>query len=211
MSDAGPATRLMLLRGRRQLERMMRGTTMLRRKREALVTELFQLARPAATARTAIAAEAATAYRALLDASSDVGQLGAMPWGWPSRELEVEIRPMSVWGVPASTLEEAPLAGRTLASRGMQPGVAGSGVVEAADHFERLVEQLIRSAPREMLLLRLGQALSRTTRQVNVLEQRLAPRLRARLSAVRRRLEEREREEHIRLERLRTRHAGGAR
>lgn len=205
MSDAGPATRLVLLRARRQLERTERGTTMLRRKREALVSELFQLARPAASARSAIAAEAAEAYQALLEASADVGQLGLTPWGWPSRELEVEIRPLSVWGVPASTIEQDPVVARTLANRGMPPASAGAGVVRTADHFERLVEQLIRSAPREMLLLRLGQTLSRTTRQVNVLEQRLAPKLRARLAAVRRRLEEREREEHVRLRLLRGR------
>ncbi len=210
MSSAGPATRLVLLNARRQLERMLRGTTMLRRKREALVSELFQLARPAATARSAISAEADAAYQALLDASAEVGQRGVTPWGWPSRELEVEIRPTSVWGVPASTIEQAPVVGRTLPNRGMQPAAAGAPVVAAADHFERLVEQLVRSAPREMLLLRLGQALSRTTRQVNVLEQRLAPGLRARLAVVRRRLDEREREEHVRLERLRSRKAAGS-
>lgn len=209
MSDTGPATRLVLLRTRRQLERMLKGTTMLRRKREALVAELFQLARPAASARAAIAAEAAEAYQALLEASAEEGQRGVRPWGWPSRELEVEIRPMSVWGVPASTIEAAPTVGRTLASRGMPPASAGAGTLAATDHFERLVEQLVRSAPREMLLLRLGQALSRTTRQVNVLEQRLAPSLRSQLTAVRRRLEEREREEHVRLERLRAKRAEG--
>jgi len=190
---------------------MVRGTTMLRRKREALVAELFQLARPAASARAAISAQAAEAYRAMLEASAEVGQRGVRPWGWPGRELEVEIKPLSVWGVPASTIEEAPVVGRTLATRGMHPALAGPGVVAAADHFEQLVEQLVRSAPREMLLLRLGQALARTTRQVNVLEQRLAPRLRSRVAAVRRRLEEREREEHVRLERLRARSAAGLR
>lgn len=203
MSDTGPATRLVLLRTRRQLERMLKGTTMLRRKREALVAELFQLARPAASARAAIAAEAAEAYQSLLEASAQEGQRGVRPWGWPSRELEVEIRPMTVWGVPASTIETAPTVGRTLANRGMPPASAGAGALSGADHFEAMVEQLIRSAPRELLLLRLGQALSRTSRQVNVLEQRVSPRLRSQLAAVRRRLEEREREEHVRLERLR--------
>lgn len=207
MSDTGPATRQALLRTRRQLERLRRGTTMLRRKREALVAELFRLARPAVSARAEISAEAARAYQALLDASAGVGQLELAAWGWPGRPLEVEIRPMSVWGVPASAIEQAPVVGRTLASRGMPPGAAGASVVAAADHFERLVEQLIRSAPREMLLLRLGQALSRTTRQVNVLEQRLTPRLSQQLGAIRRRLEEREREEHVRLERLRARNS----
>ncbi len=54
-----------------------------------------------------------------------------------------------------------------------------------------------------MLLQRLGLALSRTTRQVNMLEQRLAPALESRVAEVRRRLEEREREEKTRLLRIR--------
>ncbi len=68
-----------------------------------------------------------------------------------------------------------------------------------------MTDQLIGSAPREMLLQRLGMALARTTRQVNMLEQRLAPALESRVSEVRRRLEEREREEKTRL--LRVRHS----
>jgi V/A-type H+/Na+-transporting ATPase subunit D len=55
-----------------------------------------------------------------------------------------------------------------------------------------------------MLLQRLGMALARTTRQVNMLEQRLTPELKSRLAEVRRRLEEREREEKTRLIRARS-------
>jgi vacuolar-type H+-ATPase subunit D/Vma8 len=45
-------------------------------------------------------------------------------------------------------------------------------------------------------------ALSRTTRLVNTLEQRIAVRLVADLVAIRRTLNEREREEHLRIKRL---------
>lgn len=49
---------------------------------------------------------------------------------------------------------------------------------------------------------RLGQALARTTRLVNTLEQRVAVRLVSDLADIRRTLNEREREEHLRLKRL---------
>jgi len=207
MSDRPAATRQVLLRTRRQLDRMRKGTTMLRRKREALVAELFQLARPAASARQAIVAEASKAYGALLEAYAREGQSGLRAWGWPSRELLVEIRPLSVWGVPASTILDAPTVGRTPANRATPAGPARAALLETAEHFERLVEQLVKSAPRELLMQRLGHALASTTRQVNVLEQRLAPGLARQLTDVRRRLEEREREEHVRLEHLRSRKA----
>ena len=58
------------------------------------------------------------------------------------------------------------------------------------------------STGREALLHRVGVALSRTSRQVNTLERRLDPSLRAQLTDVRRTLDEREREEHLRLARL---------
>ncbi len=71
--------------------------------------------------------------------------------------------------------------------------------VEAAEAFERLTDLLVRAAPREMLLRRLGEALSQTTRQVNRLERRVAPGLRRQAARVRSALDEREREEHVRL------------
>jgi len=202
---SGPATRLELLRARRQLDRMAKGTSLLRRKREALVGELFHLARPAASARAAISAEARDAYDALLEASAADGQAALRPWGWPERDLRVEIRPLSVWGIPASTILDRPPLLRTMANREAPPPATGPATVQAADHFERLVDQLVGSAPREMLLQRLGQALARTTRQVNMLEQRLTPALEVRLAEVRRRLEEREREEKTRLLRVKVR------
>jgi vacuolar-type H+-ATPase subunit D/Vma8 len=58
------------------------------------------------------------------------------------------------------------------------------------------------AAPQEHAMRRLGHALSRTTRLVNTLEQRIAVRLVADLVAIRRTLNEREREEHLRIKRL---------
>ena len=99
-------TRMNLLRTRRQLEQVARGTALLRRKREALVNELFQLARGAVATRARIAEQAADAYPALLGALARHGHAGLTVLGWPSRDLQVEIRAGRVWDVPVAEVSE---------------------------------------------------------------------------------------------------------
>jgi V/A-type H+-transporting ATPase subunit D len=199
----GPApTRQNLIGLERRLERVAKGTALLRRKREALVAELFRLARPAATARVSIAERAATAYPLLLGALAGEGYIDLRAIAWPGRELVVEIRQGSVWGIPVSELLRRPPVRRTLAARGTPPPTAGPVTASTATAFEELTELLLDAANREALLSRLAEALSRTSRQVNTLEQRLGPELTAQRIGIRRTLDEREREEHLRLQRL---------
>jgi V/A-type H+-transporting ATPase subunit D len=196
------ATRLNLLRVARRLERVAKGVAVLRRKREALVGELFKHARPAADARGSIARRARTAYLALLEALAVHGRDGLRALGWPARELTVDITGRSVWGVAVGAMEKVPALRRTLGARGTAPGAAGPAAATAAAEFEALTELLLQAAPQEMLIRRLGEALAQTSRQVNTLERRLAPGLRGQLTMVRRALDEREREEHLRLKHL---------
>jgi len=195
-------TRQNLLRSRRRLERVTKGVSLLRRKREALVAELFRIARPAAALRVSIADRAARAYPALLAALAGEGSAGLRAIGWPVRELKVEIRPAQVWGIPISELLERPPIQRSLAARGTPPGSTGTAPVTTATEFELLIELLLDAANRETLLRRLGEAVSRTSRQVNTLERRIGPDLDHRITLIRRALDEREREEHLRLSRL---------
>ena len=64
------------------------------------------------------------------------------------------------------------------------------------------MELLLDAASTELLLRRLAEALARTSRQVNTLERRVAPRLTGEIHRVRELLEEREREDHARLKRF---------
>lgn len=195
------ATRLMLLRTQRRLGRVEKGSSILRRKREALVTQLFTHARPATDTRERIADQAAGAYHALLAALASHGASGLRALSWPVRELRVEIRHAQVWGIPVADIVDRPPVGRTLAARGTAPGSAPAAA-EAAREFEGLAELLLEAAPREALIRRLAEALAQTSRQVNTLERRLAPSLREQVSAIRRTLEEREREDRARLKHL---------
>ena len=195
-------TRLNLVRAVRRLERLSRGAAVLRRKREALVTELFRLARPAADARQQITAAAQRAYPLLAGALALQGQAGVRAIAWPGREVSVDMEAGSVWGVVVSRIESLPAIARTLDARGTAPGGTGPVAVQAAAEFEKLTQLLLDAAPREMLLRRLGQALAQTSRQVHSLEHRLSPRLRGDIARVRQVLDEREREERLRLQTL---------
>lgn len=205
-----PATRLELLRSRVRLARLARGAELLRRKREALVAELFRLARPASDARVRIERAAREAYQALVPALSDHGAAGLRVLGWPERDYPVELAPGMVWGVPASRIVSRPPVPRTLGARGTAPAAIGGSAIRAAERFEHLTEELLDAAPREMLLRRIGEALARTSRQVNTLERRLAPRLARDIARVRQVLDEREREERVRLDGLLRRRRAGS-
>jgi V/A-type H+-transporting ATPase subunit D len=193
------ATRQTLLALRARRARVERGAALLRRRREALVTELFRLARPAVAARDAIARAARDAWPPLLDALASEGSLALRAVGWPARTVAADVAARQVWGVAVAELVETPVIARTPAERGLPLETATQAEREVAERFETLAALLVEAAPREALLRRLGDALARTSRQVRSLEHRVAPELATREAAVAAALEEREREEHLRL------------
>ncbi len=182
---------------------MQRGVSLLRRKRESVVRELLERARPAVDSRRAIEQRALEAYRALLDALSSAPSTDLRALGWPTREVTVELTPRDVWGIRGVVLAEKPRLLRSFAARGVAAGGPNDApAVAAADQFELLLEQLLAAAPEEVFIRRLGEALSHVTRLVNTLEQRVSVSLDQEATAMQRTLEEREREEHLRLKRF---------
>lgn len=201
------ATRVNLLRARRQLARVERGAGLLKRKREALVRELFRLARPAANLRTRIGEGFSDAYASVLHALALHGRTALRAMAWPERDLVVRIEPNQVWGINVSDIVERPRIRRTLDARGLPPGSTGPSATEAATHFENLAELLLDAAAGEERIRRLGDAAALSARRVRTLEQRITPRLQEQIATVQRVLEEREREEHMRLKRVQQRRA----
>ena len=193
------ATRLNLVRARREAERVAKGIALSRRKREALVAELFRLARPAIDVRARIATATTEAAQALLDALGVSGATSLDAIAWPSHEPVVELRPAQVWGLAVSDVVERTPIARTLDARWLAPGLVGPSTTTAATKFELLADLLIDAAPREQRVRRLSEAVAETTRRLLTLEHRVAPRLAAQIMNVRHQLEEREREEHLRL------------
>jgi V/A-type H+-transporting ATPase subunit D len=96
---------------------------------------------------------------------------------------------------------------RTLEARGTPPGSTQTQTVAATDAFELLVELLIEAAPSEVRVARLAAAVATTSRHLRLLRERVEPRLMGQIAGVTHTLEEREREEHVRLKHLQRRRA----
>jgi V/A-type H+/Na+-transporting ATPase subunit D len=200
--DRVVATRSNLLKARAQLGRVRKGAQIVRRKRQALIAQLFKLARPAADTRAEIARRVEEAYPALLDAIAADGLDSVRALARPERQIEVEVTPSQIWGVAVADVERMAPVHRTVDARGTPPGSTGPAVREATDQFEALVELLIAAAPMELRVSKLADAVALTSQQLQVLEERVAPELETRIVTIRRTLEEREREEHLTLRHL---------
>jgi H(+)-transporting ATP synthase subunit D len=198
----GAATRSGLIRNRRRQARVRKGIDLLVRKRKALVADLFRIASPAIEARGRVLEQALAAYDGLRVALSEQGLAPLAVLGWPARPVEVEVSVTETWGVAAGTVRRLTPIRRTLTGRGQAPGFTGPAAAGAAREFEQFTELLLDAASTEMLLRRLAEALARTSRQVNTLEQRVAPALGREIHRVRGVLEEREREDLHRLKQL---------
>lgn len=204
-------TRANLLHARAQLARVRKGAEVVRRKREALVAHLFQAARPATDARANIERRVREAYPPLLAALAVHGRDGLRALGWPARHIEVDVRPAHIWGIAVADIDCPTRMLRTLDARGTAPGSTGPAASEAAARYEELAALLLAAAPAELRVSRLAAAVSQTSQQLHVLEQRLEPGLATQITAVRRTLEEREREEHLVLKHLRRKRDGAQR
>jgi H(+)-transporting ATP synthase subunit D len=197
-----PPTRHALLRARGRLSRVRVAAALLARKRTALVNELFRTAKPLLDAREAIEWQSAVSFAALLHAEADRGSPLLRALSLPEREVRVELRPAEAWGLPAAEIVAHDPVRRAAPDRGVAVGPAGPATAAAAEAFEALTELLLDAASRELLIRRLAQALAETSRRVNLLERRVAPRLESELSRIAFTLEEREREERLRTRRL---------
>ncbi len=213
MTGAGgtKATRSGLLRLTRRLGQVDKGAALLEKKRDALVGQLFARVHPSLDARRRIDAQAALAWRALVDALAASGRADLAALGWPSRDLWVEFEGEAAAGDAIERLSSTPALVRSVAARAWVPGQFDPAAQAAAQAFERLLDLVLETAPEEAAIRKLGRELARTVRKVNVLEQRVAVDLRAALVRVRRTLDEREREEATRLRRIAAHRRGGSR
>lgn len=198
-------TRSNLLRLRAQLLRVRKGAEIIKRQRQALVTHLFRVARPAMDSRVEIARHATDAATALLDALANNGYDGLRALAGPERAVEVEIRPAQIWGVAVADVERVAPVRRTLDARGTPPGSTGESASRAADEYEQLVDLMIGSAATEVRMTRLADAVALASQRMRVLQERVEPQLVGEIGVAARTLQEREREEHLRLKHLQRR------
>jgi V/A-type H+/Na+-transporting ATPase subunit D len=200
-------TRTELLTRRAQIRLAQQGAELLRGKREALVREFLSELQRFVDTRDALRRELSDAKQSLMRALASDGSEAVSSAGLASRRsIDLETRERNIWGtrvVEVST-DYAP---REHGERGYTTLGASARIEETAERFEAALELILRVAPLDRKLARLAEEIRRTSRRVNALEQRLLPTLAGQVQYIRGVLDQREREDVLRLKHLKKRRA----
>lgn len=202
-----PTTRMGLLTVRARRQVAQKGARLLRAKREVLSGELVRLMRQVLEGRQTLDEDLRRAVEALELARALDGEprLDSLAWT-AGRVVPVEVSVRRVWGVPTPTVS-APALVRPADGRGASPSSWGPSAAEAARAHEAALETLLRIASRELHLARLGEEIQSTSRRINALEQLVLPALQGEARRIAGALDERDREDAVRLRRFRGRRA----
>ncbi|MGH2362900.1 MAG: V-type ATP synthase subunit D [bacterium] len=202
MPETVSPTRMNLLQRKQQAKIATQGVDLLKRKRDALVADFFNIVRKALTAREQLTKISEEAYVMLALAKAWEGrealEAAAMA---DRREVLVDIEVRNVWGtkIPEVAVKEVR---RTLLERGHNPTSTSLRTVESASNFEDVLHAILEVAATEIKLRRIGEEIKKTTRRVNALEQVVIPRLIGEIRFITAVLEQRAREDVFRLKRI---------
>lgn len=207
MENISP-TRMNLLQRRSQIILALQGVELLKRKRDALVSNFFEVARKASRSRQELEELSRQAHLSLAF-SKAYGKPENIRVAEISSERDIlsEIETKNIWGVRVPEIK-TPHLKREPWERDWNPAFQNFHLLKASEEFERLMERIISLANDEIKIERLGQEIKKTTRRVNALEQVVVPRIRGEIAFIKAALEEREREDTFRLKRLKKKRQG---
>jgi V/A-type H+-transporting ATPase subunit D len=198
-------TRSELLTRRAQIRLARQGVELLRGKREALVREFLSELQKFVDTREALRRQLADAKQSLMLALAIDGPEAMASAGFASRRpIRLETTERNIWGTRIVEAE-TDFMPRDPDSRGFSPMGASARIEETADRFETTLELILRVAPLDLKLGRLAEEIRRTSRRVNALEQRMLPSLEEQVRYIRGVLDQREREDVLRLKHLKKR------
>ncbi len=202
MPEAVSPTRMNLLQRKQQAKIAVQGVDLLKRKRDALVADFFNIVRQSLTARERLTAACQEAYIMLALAKAWEGREALEAAALPDRrDVLVDIEVRNVWGTKIPEVEVKEVR-RTLLERGHNPATTSARTVESAANFEEVLRAILEVAATEIKLKKIGQEIKKTTRRVNALEQVVLPRLLGEIRFIAAVLEQRAREDVFRLKRI---------
>jgi V/A-type H+/Na+-transporting ATPase subunit D len=200
--DSVAPTRMNMLARKAQIKLASDGVQLLEGKREALLKELLQRARELRALRNELHTRGREAVSAIALARAVRGtpevQSAAIAG---KRDLEIVVKTEKVWGLALGEVDQISIV-RPTGERPFSKLDTSSHIFESARASERMLEQLLVCAPRELNLQIIGEEVRKVSRRINALNEYLLPKLRAELRTIARVLDEREREDVFRLKRI---------
>jgi len=198
MENVSP-TRMNLLARKGQVVLARQGVDLLKKKRDALVSEFFAVVRTNLNSRERLNNVSKEAVDLLNLAIGLEGRQAVESLGLAGkREIVLQVSEKNVWGIRIPEVSGPSLRRREY-QRGYNPAAASVRTLEASSLFEEVLDLLVEVAGSETRIKRLGSEIKKTTRRVNALEQVVIPRILREISYIKSVLEQREREDIFRL------------
>ncbi|AAM02887.1 V-type ATP synthase subunit D [Methanopyrus kandleri] len=200
LEDVNP-TRMELLKLQDRIELAKKGHKLLKEKRDALIMEFFEMVKRASEIREQAVKKLMEAYSKLAAAKVTVGEIGveraSMATG---EEIKVDVGSRNVMGVVVPIIERVSEDGGSKVVYGFAD--TSGALDEAMRAFTEAIDAVLELAEIEETLRLMAEEIERTKRRVNALEHIVIPRLENTEKYIEMKLDEQERENFVRLKRV---------
>jgi len=178
---------------KKQIKLAKSGHSLLKKKRDGLILEFFEILKKVKTLRSELVAEFKLAQQKLNMARLRESDLAISSLALAISKIPVvELKTKNIMGVVVPKIE-SPSLQKAYTERGF--GLFNSiAVQEAAEAYEKVVEKILLAAEVETSMRKVLAEIEQTKRRVNALEFSLIPKMEKLRSFIRLRLEEMERE-----------------
>ena len=194
-------TRSELLKLKKQIRLARSGYNLLKKKRDGLILEFFEILKKAKTLREELVNEYKIALEKINIARTLEGDLKVKSIAMAIKGIpDVKLTTKNIMGVKVPKIESSEIK-KVFMERGY--GVYSSSAIdEAAAAYEKVVEKIILAAEVETSMRKLLNEIEKTKRRVNALEFVIIPNLEKIRAFIQLRLEEMERENIFRMKRI---------
>lgn len=194
-------TRSELLKLKKQIRLAKSGYALLKKKRDGLILEFFEILKKAKALREELVNEYRIALEKINIARTLEGDLKVKSTALAIRDVpDVMLTTKNIMGVRVPKIEPSEIR-KAFMQRGY--GVYSSAAIdEAASAYEKVVEKIVLAAEAETSMRKLLSEIEKTKRRVSALEFIIIPNLEKVRSFIQLRLEELERENIFRMKRI---------
>ena len=194
-------TRSELLKIKKQIKLAKSGHSLLKKKRDGLILEFFEIMKKAKSLRQEIVSEYVVAFSKINIARTLEGDLKIKSIALAIKEIpDIKLMTRNIMGVKVPKVEHSEIK-KALAERGYG-AYSSAAIDEAASAYEKVVEKVLLAAEVETSMRKLLNEIEKTKRRVNALEFVVMPRLNKVRAFIQLRLEEMERENIFRMKRI---------
>lgn len=197
-------TRMELLKLKDREKLAVKGHSLLKEKRDALIKEFFDILDRVKGSRGKVEETLQSAFEDLTAAQVVMGDSAVQKSALSVKEsIDVDIESRSIMGVVVPVMDSK-MEKRTLVDRGYSFADTSVRLDEAAKKFEESLALIIELGEIEKTIYLLAAEIESTKRRVNALEHIMIPKLQNTVKSIEMRLQEMERENFVRLKMIKS-------